>query len=96
MNKSELIQTVAQRVGVANAAAGLVLVATLDVIQEAMARGEAVMLPGFGTFKPVSRAARVGRNPRTGEALAVAATVFPKFTAGAGFKAAVAAKPNNK
>jgi DNA-binding protein HU-beta len=53
-------------------------------------------LVGFGTFKSSKRAARTGKNPKTGEPLKIAATTVPKFSAGAGFKAAVAGKKAKK
>ncbi len=59
---------------------------------KSVAKGEKVTLVGFGTFKPAKRAARVGKNPKTGAAIKIAATTVPKFSAGAGFKAAVSAK----
>lgn len=57
-----------------------------------MANGDTVSLVGFGSFKSSKRAARVGRNPQTGKEIKIAATTVPRFTAGAGFKAAVAGK----
>ena len=61
-------------------------------IVKAVAKGDTVTLVGFGTFKAAERAAREGKNPKTGEVLQIAATTVPKFTAGASFKAAVAKK----
>lgn len=57
-----------------------------------MAKGDTVSLVDFGSFKSSKRAARVGRNPQTGKEIKIAATTVPRFTAGAGFKAAVAGK----
>lgn len=92
MNKSELIEAVAKEADVSKAAAGNVLDAVLGAISKAVSKGDSVALIGFGTFKSAKRAARVGRNPQTGKELKIAATTVPKFTAGAGFKAAVAGK----
>ncbi len=92
MNKSELIEAVAKEADVSKAAAGNVLDAVLGAISKAVAKGDSVALIGFGTFKSAKRAARVGRNPQTGKELKIAATTVPKFSAGAGFKAAVAGK----
>jgi DNA-binding protein HU-beta len=69
-----------------------VLDAIIDAVVKSVAKGNAVTLVGFGTFKAAKRAARTGVNPKTGEKLKIAATTVPRFTAGAGFKAAVAGK----
>ena len=92
MNKSELIEAVAEEVEISKAAAGKALDATLAAVVKAVAKGDTVSLIGFGTFKPAKRAARTGRNPQTGKEIKIAATTVPRFTAGAGFKAAVAGK----
>lgn len=92
MNKSELIEALATKTDLSKAAAGRVLEALLETITTAVAKKQDVSLIGFGSFKAVKRAARKGKNPRTGEALKIAATTVPKFTPGAGFKAAVAKK----
>jgi len=92
MNKSELVDAVAKEAAVSKAAAGNVLDAVIGAITKAVSKGDSVALIGFGTFKSAKRAARVGRNPQTGKELKIAATTVPKFSAGAGFKAAVAGK----
>ena len=92
MNKSELIDALAEKVGGSKAVAGKSIEALVGIITTAVAKGDDVALIGFGTFKPSKRAARVGKNPRTGETLKIAATTVPKFSAGAKFKAAVAGK----
>ncbi|BBE50885.1 DNA-binding protein HU [Ferriphaselus amnicola] len=92
MNKTELIEQIATRSGVTKADAGRAVNAMLDSIVEAIANGDDVSLPGFGSFKASARAAREGKNPKTGEKLTIAATTVPKFSAGATFKAAVAKK----
>lgn len=96
MNKSELIESVATAADLSKAAAGNALDAVIKAITKAVAKGDTVTLVGFGTFKSSKRAARVGRNPQTGAALKIAASTVPRFTAGAGFKAAVAGKKAKK
>jgi len=92
MNKSELIEAVATEADLSKAAAGAALDAITSAITKAVSKGDTVTLIGFGTFKASKRAARVGRNPQTGKELKIAATTVPRFTPGAGFKAAVSGK----
>jgi DNA-binding protein HU-beta len=92
MNKSELIDALAAQADVSKTAAGKSIDTLVEIITAAVAKGEDVALVGFGTFKPAKRAARTGKNPKTGEVLNIAATTVPKFSAGATFKAAVAGK----
>ena len=92
MNKSELVEVAAQEAGITKAAADKALSAILGAVVGAVAKGESVTLVGFGTFKPTQRAARTGKNPKTGAELKIPATTVPKFSAGAAFKAAVAPK----
>jgi DNA-binding protein HU-beta len=92
MNKSELIEIVAKDADISKAAAEKVLSATIAAVTKGVSKGDSVTLVGFGTFKSSKRAARIGRNPQTGKELKIAATTVPRFTAGAGFKAAVAGK----
>ena len=94
MNKSELIEAIATKADLSKAASGKALEAVIGSIVEAVAKGDTVSLVGFGSFKPAARAAREGKNPKTGEKLKIAATIVPKFSAGASFKAAVAASKN--
>lgn len=89
MNKTQLIEAVAAKTGASKAATGNALNAMLESIVEAVSKGESVALPGFGSFKSSKRAAREGKNPRTGEKIKIAAATVPKFSAGAGFKSAV-------
>ena len=96
MNKSELVEAIAKAADVSKAAAERALSATIEAVVKAVAKGDAVTLVGFGSFKSAKRAARTGKNPKTGEPLKIAATTVPKFTAGAGFKAAVAGKKGAK
>jgi DNA-binding protein HU-beta len=92
MNKSELIDTIAEEAGLTKADAAKALDAVTGAIVNAVANGDSVALIGFGTFKASARAAREGKNPKTGEKLSIAATTVPKFSAGTNFKAAVAQK----
>ena len=92
MNKSELIESIANKAGISRAAAGTALEATLGTITEALVAGDTVALVGFGTFKVGERAARTGKNPATGEALEIAASTVPKFTPGKALKDAVNSK----
>ena len=89
MNKSELIQQVAQEAGTTNRDAEAVLNAFRDLIQDSVKKGEDVAYPGLGKFSQSARAAREARNPRTGETIKVAATKVPRFSAAAEFKRAV-------
>ncbi|MCI2240131.1 HU family DNA-binding protein [Paenibacillus sp. TRM 82003] len=90
MNRAELITAVAERSGVSQSDADAVLGAFGDVLLEAVAKGDAVKLPGLMTVERVERAARTGRNPRTGETLEIAASFGAKLTAGSKLKAAAA------
>jgi DNA-binding protein HU-beta len=92
MNKSELIEIAAKEADITKAAAEKTLAAIIGAITKAVSKGDSVALIGFGSFKASKRAARTGVNPKTGEKLKIAATTVPRFTAGAGFKAAVAGK----
>jgi DNA-binding protein HU-beta len=89
MNKAELIEALAHDTELSKAAAGRAVNSIIDIITDAVAKKQDVQLIGFGTFKAAKRAARTGKNPRTGEALKIAAATVPRFTAGAAFKAAV-------
>ena len=92
MNKTELVEIIAKEAELSKAAAGNALDAVISAVTKAVSKGDTVTLVGFGTFKSSKRAARVGRNPQTGKELKIAATTVPRFTAGAGFKAAVSGK----
>ncbi|MBE2209988.1 MAG: HU family DNA-binding protein [Xanthomonadaceae bacterium] len=89
MNKAELIDHVAQAAGLSKADAGRAVDAVLGGVTHALKSGDAVALTGFGTFEVRSRAARTGRNPKTGEALQIAASKAPGFKAGKALKDAV-------
>ncbi|MCG9890864.1 MAG: HU family DNA-binding protein [Thermosynechococcaceae cyanobacterium MS004] len=90
MNKGELVDAIAEKANVTKKDADAILNATLDIIIESVASGEKVSLVGFGTFEKRDRAAREGRNPKTGESMTIAATTVPAFSAGKSFKEAVA------
>ena len=89
MNKSELIEAIAKSADISKATAGVALDATLSTIKVALKKEQSVTLVGFGTFKVGKRAARTGRNPRTGEAIKIKAAKVPKFSAGKALKDAV-------
>ena len=89
MNKGELVEAVAASAGLSRADATKAVDATLDAITSTLANGGSVSLVGFGTFSVKARAARMGRNPRTGEAIQIAASNVPGFKAGKGLKDAV-------
>lgn len=86
MNRSDLITRMAERLDGDRASALAAVTGVLEEIEAAVARGERVTLNGFGTFERRARAARTARNPRTGDAVRVDATVVPVFRAAAGFK----------
>lgn len=89
MNKAELIDAIAKSSDISKAAAGNALDGALAAIKDALKGGESVTLVGFGTFSVGTRAARTGRNPRTGESITINATKVPKFTAGKSLRDAV-------
>jgi len=82
VNKNDLAAIVAEKAGLSRADAGKAVDAVLDAVTEALTRGEEVRLMGFGSFEVMERAATVGRNPRTGEEIAIPALRQPKFKAG--------------
>jgi DNA-binding protein HU-beta len=83
VNKDELAHDVAQRSGLEVGQAKRALGATLEAIEKQIGDGNEVRLTGFGKFSVSERAARQGRNPRTGESMQIAAKSVPKFSAGA-------------
>jgi DNA-binding protein HU-beta len=89
MNKSELIDVVAGSADLTKADAARAIDATMVAITETLADGGSVSLIGFGTFSVSDRAARTGRNPRTGETIQIKAAKLPKFKAGKALKDAV-------
>ncbi len=89
MQKNHLVVMLANELQLSPHKADLVMSAMIEHITNALSRGEAVVLPGFGSFKVSERAAREGRNPRTGEAVKIAASRNVAFKAGTQLKAAV-------
>ena len=89
MNKAELVDKVAEATGRSKKDVEDVLTAALGSVVEAVAAGDKVALPGFGSFQKSHRAAREGRNPQTGATIQIAASNGVKFSAAAGFKSAV-------
>ena len=90
MNKTELIAAVADKADLSKKDAEAAITATVDAIAEALTQGEKVQLVGFGSFEVKTRAARVGRNPRTGEEIPISEAKLPVFKAGKALKDAVA------
>ena len=90
MNKTELIAAVAEKADLSKKDAEAAITAAVDAIAEALTQGEKVQLVGFGSFEVKTRAARVGRNPKTGEEIPIAEAKLPVFKAGKALKDAVA------
>ena len=89
MTKEELIERVATGAKLSKADATRALDTTLNAVKGALKKGQKVTLVGFGTFSVAKRKARQGRNPRTGETIAIKAAKVPKFSAGKALKSAV-------
>jgi len=89
VNKNELIDAIAEEADLSKASAGRALDAALGAITEALKKQDTVSLVGFGTFAVKHRAAREGRNPRSGETIQIAASNAPGFKAGKALKDAV-------
>ncbi len=89
MNKSELIDAIADSAELTKADAGRALDAVVKVITDALSKGESVSLIGFGTFSVKERAERKGRNPQTGEEITIKAAKIPSFKAGKSLKDSV-------
>ena len=86
MNKAELIAAVAEKTGLSKKDTEAVVSASIEVITESLAQGEKVQLVGFGSFETKTRAARIGRNPRTKEEIKIPASKLPVFKAGKALK----------
>ena len=86
MNKSELIDHIADKAGLSKSDASAALDATVDAISGALSRGSEVSVAGFGKFSVSNRAARQGRNPATGATIQIAASKAPKFSAAKALK----------
>ena len=89
MNKNELVAAMAEKAELSKKDAEKALDACKAVVEEALVKGDKVQLVGFGTFEAEDRPARVGRNPRTGEEVKIAASKAPAFKAGKQLKDAV-------
>ncbi len=89
MNKSELVKYIADKADISKAAATRSLDAVIEAVTETLRKQESVTLVGFGTFSVGKRAARSGRNPRTGEVIKIKSAKVPKFKAGKALKDAV-------
>ena len=89
MNKTEIIEYVASSADISKAAAGRAIEATVAAIKTSLKKGGDVTLVGFGTFYVAKRAARAGRNPRTGASIKIKAAKVPKFRAGKPLKDAL-------
>ncbi len=89
MNKTQLVDAVAEASSVSKVKAAEAVEAVLSSISGALSKGDTVTLVGFGTFSVVQRKAREGRNPNTGKAIKIAAKKAPKFSAGKALKEAV-------
>ena len=89
MNKTELVAAIVAKTGATKKDAEATLNATIEVITEALVKGDKVALVGFGNFEVRERAAREGKNPQTGEAIKIAACKVPAFKAGQALKNAV-------
>jgi DNA-binding protein HU-beta len=92
MNKQELISSISTETGLSKKDSAAALDAVTNAIADSLAKGEPVRLLGFGTFDVKSRAARTGKNPRTGESISIAASKMPSFKAGKELKDQVAGK----
>jgi DNA-binding protein HU-beta len=89
MNKSELIDAVAAAADLSKADSGRAIDAFVEVVKKALKKNDTVTMVGFGTFQVRKRAARTGRNPRTGDTIKIKASKVPGFKAGKGLKDAV-------
>lgn len=90
MTKAELVSAIASKAEISKAAAEKALNGFISAVTEALKKGNKVALVGFGTFEVVKRAARKGRNPRTGQEIKIKASKAPKFRPGKALKKAVA------
>ncbi len=92
MNKSELVAVLAEKAGVTKKDAEKVLASFVDVVGDALKKGDKIQLVGFGTFEARKRAARTGKNPQTKAEIKIPATTVPAFKAGKALKDIVAGK----
>lgn len=89
MTKADLITRISERTGLTKKDAAVFMEGFMDSVKEALSEGEKLQLVGFGTFEVAERAARVGRNPSTGETLSIPSAKVPKFKPGKAFKDAI-------
>jgi len=89
MTKAELIDKLADDADITKVAAGKALDSFIDAVRKTLKKGDKVTITGFGTFSVSKRAARKGRNPRTGEEIKIKASKTPKFTAGKALKESI-------
>ena len=89
MNKTELVEAIAQDSGLSNADARKAVESFLSTVETTLTKGDEIALTGFGKFSVAERGARTGRNPQTGEEVQIKASKAPKFSAGAALKNAV-------
>jgi DNA-binding protein HU-beta len=89
VNKTELVEHIAGKSDISKAAASRALASIIDAVKKTLKKGDTVTLVGFGTFSVSKRAARTGRNPRTGAALKIKAAKVPRFKPGKGLKDAL-------
>lgn len=89
MNKSQLVDKIADGAEISKAAAGRALDSFIEAVTDALKKGDQVALVGFGTFSVRERSARTGRNPQTGQTIQIAAAKVPSFKAGKALKDAV-------
>lgn len=92
MNKAQLVEAIAKEANTSKKDAEAMLKAYVDIVTKTVKKGDKVQLVGFGTFEQRKRAARKGKNPKTGETIKIPAAKVPVFRAGAAFKAAVNGK----
>jgi len=89
MNRAELVAAIAEKTALSKKDSEAALKAFTEVVAEELKKGEKIQLVGFGTFEVAERAARTGRNPRTGEEMTIASSKAPKFKAGKALKDAI-------
>lgn len=90
MTKADLVSKIAAQAGISKAKAEKTLLGLIELIESQLKAGQKVTFTGFGTFEIMKRAARIGRNPRTGKEIKIAASNAPKFKVGKQLKEAVA------
>jgi DNA-binding protein HU-beta len=96
LNKRELVDAIVEKTGGTRKDAETALAAVIDSISDAVAEGDRVQIPGFGSFEKRERAAREARNPQTGETIKIKKTNVPAFKAGSGLKTYVAASKKDQ